>query len=155
MICGAVGAAVIISASVWAVGANKDIEAVPADGEAVQSYSETVSVTPVTTIEMFSESNEDITETSAVSETTAYETSVTTTVQSSETVTGSESVTVTAAEMVTSATTVSETSAAENADPFENYKGFYKNLDVNKSQRITAEEMAEPLLFKAIYPWIT
>ena len=119
----------------------------------MQSYSETISETPVTTTETFSESNEDITETSAVSETTPSEASVTTTFQSSEAVTGSQttesSVTVTAAETVTSATTVSETSAAENTDPFENYKGYYKNLDVNKSQRITAEEMAEPLLFKA------
>ena len=153
VICGAVGAAVIISASVWAVGANKDIEAMTADGEAVQSYSETVSKLPVTTTETFSESNEDIKETSIVSETTPSEASVTTTVQSSETVTGSQttesSVTVTAAETVTSAPVVSEISSAENTDPFENYKGFYKNLDVNKAQCITAEEMAEPLLFKA------
>lgn len=153
VVCVAVGAVLIISSSVWAVSANKDMEAVPAAGGEVQSYSENVSVTPVTTMETLTESNEDITETSIVSETTASETSVTTTVQSSEAATESQttesSVTVTAAETVTSATTVSEISAAENTDPFENYKGFYKNLDVDKAQRITADKMAEPLLFTA------
>jgi len=153
VICGAVGAAVIISAAVWAVGANKAMEAVPAVGEEVQSYSEAVSEISVTTSETLPESNEAIAEASVLSETTASEAAVTTTAQSSEAAAVSETtastVTVTAAETVTSASAASETTAAENTDPFENYKGYYKNLDANKAQRITADEMEEPLLFKA------
>ena len=42
-----------------------------------------------------------------------------------------------------------EVSATENTDPFDEYKEYYKNLDVNNAQRITADEMEEPLLFTA------
>ena len=148
VICTAVGAALIISASVWAVGADKNIEAVPAVGEEVQSYSETVPVTSVAPSETLPESNAQVTETSSP------ETSMTTIAdQSSETVTESETTTstVTAAitEKVTSTAASSAADVTESTDPFENYKGFYKNLDLNKAQRITAEEMEEPLLFKA------
>ncbi|MGN0666819.1 MAG: serine/threonine-protein kinase [Huintestinicola sp.] len=56
---------------------------------------------------------------------------------------------------VTEADVVTETAAAvsENTDksddPFDEYEQYYKNIDAGKAYRLTAEEMDEPLLFKA------
>lgn len=79
----------------------------------------------------------------SISETAAItEASESTAAQSSETVLESDI-------MMISAASVPDTIVIEAQDPFSEYYGVYKNLDINMARRLTAEEMDGPLLFKA------
>lgn len=124
---------------------------VPTVGTSAQSTAEITDFTAAFPTEITSESiysvweSSAVTENSALSEATASTIPVTsehTAVQSSETA-AEQDIT------MTSAARFSESAVSVHHDPFSEYEEIYKNLDVDKAERLIAEEMDEPLLFKA------